>query len=186
MSNLLWIRLVSCWDPMHVRTRGAGLWVLVSCPAGKIEGKIRLVTLRTILDTCSNFHKFRQEFERANRNATLFNHCISEDRKCELHLHSFTILASMWLQLRQLTPWLHSAEYVPVPRIVRNVTRQIFRPIFFQLGTRLGSLRLTQAHSKDKKLSPSLKNSFLSVSRPKTCLVAWKASQKYRTRSNTD
>jgi len=69
-------------------------------------GKIRLVTLRTIH---SNFHTFRQEFERANKNA-FFNHCNSEDGKCELHVHSFTILASVWLQLCQLTPWWHSAE----------------------------------------------------------------------------
>ena len=76
------------------------------CPAEKIGGKFCLVTLRTILDTRSNFHKFRQELERANRNATLFNHCDSEDedRKRELHVHLFTILASMWLQLCQLTP----------------------------------------------------------------------------------
>ena len=40
----------------------------------KIGGKIRLVTLRTILDTRSNFHTSRQEFERANRNAAFFNH----------------------------------------------------------------------------------------------------------------
>ena len=46
----------------------------------------------------------RQEFERANRNAAFFDHCNSEDGKCELHVHSFTILASMWLQLRQLMP----------------------------------------------------------------------------------
>ena len=83
---------------------------LVSCPAGKIGGKIRLVTLRTILDTRSNFHTFRQEFERANRNTAFFNHCNSGDRKCELRVHSFAILASVRLQLRQLTPWLHSAE----------------------------------------------------------------------------
>jgi len=70
----------------------------------KIGGKIRLVTLRTIPDTRSNFHTFRQEFERANRNATFINHCNSEDGKCELHVHSFTILASVWLQLHQLTP----------------------------------------------------------------------------------
>ena len=83
---------------------------LVLCPAGKMGGKIRLVTLRTILGTHSILHTFRQEFERANRNAAFFNHCNSEDGKCELHLHSFTILTSMWLQLRQLMPWLHSAE----------------------------------------------------------------------------
>ena len=83
-----------------------------------------------------NFHMFRQEFERANRNATFFNPCNSEDGKCELHVHSFTILTSVWLQLRQLTPWLHSAEYVLVSRIVDNVTRRIFPPIF-RLGTRL-------------------------------------------------
>ena len=108
----------------------------VSCLAGKIGWKIRLVTLRTILDTRSNFRMFMQKFEHANRNATFFDHCNSEDGKCELHVHSFTIFASMWLQLRQLTPWLHSAEYVLVPRIVHNVTRQIFPPIF-RLGTRL-------------------------------------------------
>ena len=68
------------------------------------EEKIRLVTLRTILDTHSNFHTFRPEFEHANRNATFFNHCNSEGKKCELHVHSFTILSSMWLQLRQLMP----------------------------------------------------------------------------------
>jgi len=34
-------------------------------PAGKIRGKIRLVTLRTILGIPQNFHTFRQEFERA-------------------------------------------------------------------------------------------------------------------------
>ena len=61
-------------------------------------------TLRTILDTLSNFHTFRQEFEHVNRNATFFNHCNSEDGKCELHMHSFGILASVWLQLRQLRP----------------------------------------------------------------------------------
>ena len=48
-------------------------------------------------------HTFRQEFERANRNATFFNRCNSEDGKCELQVHSFTILACVWLQLRQLT-----------------------------------------------------------------------------------
>ena len=36
----------------------------------KSEEKICLVTLRTILDTRSNFHTFRQEFECANRNTT--------------------------------------------------------------------------------------------------------------------
>jgi len=66
--------------------------------------KIRLVTLCTILDTHSNFHTFRQEFERANRNAAFFDHCNPEDRKCELHMHWFTILASVWLQLCQLMP----------------------------------------------------------------------------------
>jgi len=83
-------------------------------PSGKIRGKIRPVTLHTILDTRSNFHMFRQEFERANRNAAFVNHCNSEDGKCELHVHSFTILACtmccVWLQLRQLMPWLHSTE----------------------------------------------------------------------------
>ena len=52
--------------------RGGVSQAIVSCPAGKIGGKIRLVTLRTILGTCSNFHMFRQEFERANRNAAFF------------------------------------------------------------------------------------------------------------------
>ena len=33
----------------------------------------------------SNFHTFRQEFECANRNAAFFNHCNSEDGKCELY-----------------------------------------------------------------------------------------------------
>ena len=51
---------------------------VVSCPARKIGGKIRLVTLCTILDTRSNFHTFRQEFERANRNAAFFNHWIQK------------------------------------------------------------------------------------------------------------
>ena len=68
---------------------------VLSCPAGKIGGKIRLVTLRAILDTRSKFHTFRQEFERANRNAAFCNHCNSEDRKCEPHVRSFTILASV-------------------------------------------------------------------------------------------
>ena len=65
---------------------------------------IHLVTLHTILDTHTNLHTFRQEFERTNRNAAFFNHCNSEDRKCELQMHLFTILASVWLQLCQLTP----------------------------------------------------------------------------------
>jgi len=34
-----------------------------------------------------------------------FNHCNSEDGKRELHVHLFTILASVWLQLCQLTSW---------------------------------------------------------------------------------
>jgi len=54
-----------------------------------------MVTLRTILDTRSNFHTFRQEFEHANKNAAFFYHCNSEDGKCELHMNSFTILASV-------------------------------------------------------------------------------------------
>ena len=57
---------------------------VVSCPAGKIGGKIRLVTLRTILDTRSNFHTFRQEFETANRNTAFFNHCNSEDGSAKM------------------------------------------------------------------------------------------------------
>ena len=65
--------------------------------------------LQTTVYTRSNFHTFRQEFEHCNRNA-FFNRCNSEDRKCELHMHSFTILASVWLQLRQLTPWWHSTR----------------------------------------------------------------------------
>ena len=53
------------FDECHAHVVG---WLqVVSCPAGKIGGKIRLVTLHTILDTRSNFHTFRQEFERANR-----------------------------------------------------------------------------------------------------------------------
>jgi len=76
----------------------------------KIGRKIRLVTLRTIIDTRSNFQTFRQEFEHANRNTAFFNHCNSEDRKCELRTRAFTILASVWLQLHQLTPWWRSAE----------------------------------------------------------------------------
>ena len=50
----------------------SSIHAVVSCPAGNIGGKIRLVTLRTILDTRSNFHTFRQEFECANRNAAFF------------------------------------------------------------------------------------------------------------------
>ena len=74
-----------------VQGSGFAILDLVSCPAGKNGGgKIRL-------------HTFRQEFERANRNATFFNRCNSEDGKCELQVHSFTILACVWLQLRQLT-----------------------------------------------------------------------------------
>ena len=69
------------------------------------------ITLRTILDTRSNFHMFRQEFERANRNAAFFNHCNSEDGKCELHVHLFTVLASVWLQFfwlgTRLRPYVH-------------------------------------------------------------------------------
>ena len=97
------------WSDLHTSISPA-YCSLVSCPAGKIGGKICLITLHTILDTCSYFHTFRQEFERTNRNATFFNHCNSEDGKCELHVLSFTILASVWLQLRQLMPWLHSTE----------------------------------------------------------------------------
>ena len=75
---------------------------LVSCPAGKIGGKIRLVTLRTILDTRSNFHTFRQEFETANRNAAFF--LIIAIQKTEVRrwipklgcLTSFTNLWSNW------------------------------------------------------------------------------------------
>jgi len=71
---------------------------LVSCPAGKIGGKICLVTLRTILDTRSNFHTFRQEFERANRNAAFFNHCNSETgsvRYTCIHLLLSPLVASI-------------------------------------------------------------------------------------------
>ena len=55
-------------------------------PLGNVKGTCaytteqytsHLVTLHTILDTCSNFHTFRQEFEHANRNAAFFNHCNS-------------------------------------------------------------------------------------------------------------
>ena len=68
---------------------------LVSYQAGKIGEKIRLVTLRIILDTHSSFHMFRQEFECANRNAVFFNPYNSEDAKCELHVHSFTIYSRL-------------------------------------------------------------------------------------------
>jgi len=116
-------------------------------PAGKNQRKkICLVTLSIILDTCSIFHTFRQECERANRNAAFFNHCNPEDGKCKLHVYSFTILASVWLQLRQLTLRLHSAEYVLVPRIVHNVTRGIFPPIFLA-GHKTNTPEATPVHT---------------------------------------
>ena len=89
---------------------------------------------------------FRQEFERANRNVTFFNHCNPEDGKCKLHVYSFTILASMRLQLRQLMPRLHSAEYVLVPRIVHNVTRRIF-PLIFPAGHETNTPEATPVHT---------------------------------------
>ena len=61
--------IVFCRDSNDVIIHSClSLSCLVLCPAGKIGGKIRLVTLRTIVDTHSNFHTFRQEFDRASRN----------------------------------------------------------------------------------------------------------------------
>jgi len=53
-------------------------------------------------------------------------------------MHSITIPASVWLQLRQLTPPDDILRmFMLVPRIVHNVTRRIFHPIFFRLGMKL-------------------------------------------------
>jgi len=71
------------YPPTAVKNQWNGMveWI-VSCPARKIGRKIRLVTLHTILDTHSNFHTFRQEFEHTNRNAAFFNHCNSVSYMC--------------------------------------------------------------------------------------------------------
>jgi len=118
-----------------------------------------VVTLRTILDTCSNFHTSRQEFERANRNAAYFNHCNSEDGKCELHVHSFAIFAPVWLQLCQL---------------IR----------FFQLGTRLTQTCLwhspsTPCNSHSQRHSPDDSPTAVALrsgSLPDTSCIKWQHS----------
>jgi len=116
---------------------------LVSCPAGKIGGKIRLVTLCTILGTGTYSAECNQGVNW--RNWSHIEARIVKECTCSSHFLSSELQWSknVVFLLACLNSCLNVWKIERVSRIVHNVTRQIFRPIFFQLDTRLGSLRLT-------------------------------------------
>jgi len=64
--------------------------------------------LRTILDTPSNFHTFRQEFERANRNTHFL--IIEIQKMGSVSYTCIHLLFSPQCGFNYLTPCLHSAE----------------------------------------------------------------------------
>ena len=69
---------------------------VVSCPAGKIGGKICLVKLRTILGTHKVLHMFRKEFEHANRYHFLIIAIDSKDGNVIMEI-SYTCICLLFL-----------------------------------------------------------------------------------------
>jgi len=79
----------------------------------------------------TNFHTFRQKFERANRNGAFLNLCNSEDGSVSYTCIRLLFSSLCGFNYANYRPDCIPRKYVLVPRIVHNVTRRIFPPIFF-------------------------------------------------------